>query len=287
MANNNKSKNKSKAFKAAVIENKKKKDKKKEIAPIIAPIVKNPKEKRAHVPRPESRAAVEKRNNPPALQPLPKDVPFLKVDENLTTRILYPSPVCFLVSNDGTKRNVMSLSWLAPANNYGGFVFVIHKSRYSAAAIAEKKQDFVLCVATSQHIDSLVAVGKVSGKKTDKLDGVSIPNLKLVKMGNYSSTTVGGVSSKKNIANKNSYALLEEEDEKEYDAAAASASSIDELLAVASTVAHMHCSVISVGNAADEGRFGCSLACVLCVRFVLFVMLHAFVRLCACVTLVR
>jgi flavin reductase (DIM6/NTAB) family NADH-FMN oxidoreductase RutF len=248
---NNKSKNKSKAFKAAVIENKKKKDKKKlESMPIIAPIVKNPKEKRVHVPRPESRAAAEKRNNPPALQPLPKDEPFVKVDDNLTTRLLYPNPVCFLVTNDGTKRNVMSLSWLAPANNYGGFVFVIHKTRYSAAAIADKKQDFVLCVATSQHIDTLVAVGKVSGNKTDKLDGVSIPNLSMVTLGNYSSSTVGGAVSKKNIAKKNSYALLEDEDE---EGGAASSSSIDGLLAVASTVAHMRCSVISVGDAADEG----------------------------------
>ena len=103
---------------------------------------------------------------------VPRDEPFIEIEEALVSRVLYPNPVCFLttISTDGLKRNVMTLSWITPANNYGGFVFCIHKTRHSAASIAMKK-DFCLSVATSAQIDMLLAVGKQSGRNSDKFDG--------------------------------------------------------------------------------------------------------------------
>ena len=106
--------------------------------------------------------------------PPPPDVQFIKLDNEQASRIFYSNPVCFLTtanvnssssssnsksksnnnsnsnSNNGSNSdvpgpvNVMTLSWIMPSNNYGGFSFTIHKSRYSYLNLLGVNATFVL-----------------------------------------------------------------------------------------------------------------------------------------------
>ena len=118
---------------------------------------------------------------------------LLKLDDvGLMSRLLYPNPVCFLSTTDQSKHNVMTLSWLAPCNNYGGFSFTIHKSRYTCEALlAHKNASFVLSIPTAAQIELILAVGKCSGKTVDKFgadsttDTAIISNLSTIPVGTY------------------------------------------------------------------------------------------------------
>lgn len=63
----------------------------------------------------------------------------VKVDKEKFSRLLYPNPVCLLTTNPDAANehpNVMVLSWLAPVNNDGLFVFSINKRRHTTTRLS-------------------------------------------------------------------------------------------------------------------------------------------------------
>jgi flavin reductase (DIM6/NTAB) family NADH-FMN oxidoreductase RutF len=73
---------------------------------------------------------------------------------------------------------IVTLSWLTPANNYGGFAFVIHKTRFSADGIVNGSGKFTLSVAHAGLKDVLLACGKVTGRTTDKFENETVDGLR-------------------------------------------------------------------------------------------------------------
>ena len=167
----------------------------------------------------------------------------------------------------------MTLSWMTPVNNYGGFAFAIHKTRYSAANRLTSKK-FTLSVPTAQSRELVLAVGRVSGKVVRKFDG-SIANLTAGSFGLLGMAVKGGGGQADSSSkNKNGFdALLDSDDDEEEErgkeeevgkgeAATESnktASSASRVHAfpppVDGTVAHMECVVLSHTDAADEGTY--------------------------------
>lgn len=231
---------------------------------------------------------------------------LVSLDEESFSRLLYPNPVCFLTTlnpeengrgqevNAGehllwncmprlddyflsshvirnliTGLNVMTLSWLTPVNNYGGFAFAIHKTRYSSVNLMAGKK-FTLSVPTAHSRELVLAVGRVSGKVAKKFDG-SIPNLKAGDFGQLGmASTKGGQSSSGRRVNAFD-ALMDsdiEDDEveenlnstptkKDSNALTANSSVAHHSFPspIDGTVAHMHCTMLSFSDAADAGTY--------------------------------
>ena len=87
------------------------------------------------------------------------------------SRLLYPNPVCFLTTSrvEGGGLNVMTISWLTPANNDGLVVFSINKRRYSAECLATHPL-FCLSVPVAGMEGLVLQVGKCSGRRGDKVN---------------------------------------------------------------------------------------------------------------------
>ena len=60
---------------------------------------------------------VRKQNKKQKDAKLDLPVGVLHVDKMMFSRLLYTNPVCLLTTNNGTKKNVMTISWLTPINN--------------------------------------------------------------------------------------------------------------------------------------------------------------------------
>mmetsp|Transcript_5586 Transcript_5586/g.8513 ORF Transcript_5586/g.8513 Transcript_5586/m.8513 type:complete len:257 (-) Transcript_5586:29-799(-) len=177
-------------------------------------------------------------NDTPRVSTLPPVREFISLTSQSASRLLYPNPVCFLSTMGSTGRcNVMTISWLTAANNHGGMVFVIHKSRFSAKNLLDKG-DFILSVAHAGQKDLLLEVGKVSGKSVDKCASITDLNLQ---------------TGSKDDAPANVFSALDDSDEEE------SSNEVDvapsELCPVDGTVAHMRCTVKSHSEAADPGHW--------------------------------
>ena len=177
----------------------------------------------------------------------------------------------------------MALSWIAPANNHGGFVFCIHRSRYTCDLLLAQKQ-FVLSIATAAQKQVLLDVGKCTGRVADKFLVVS--GLKKTEVG-------GAVRVEENSAvqrskeSQNSFSVFgngSDSDSSESDSKdgepqpgglnkkcdkgpvtdrkkrtilnleKASCKVASDIPAVLGTVAHLRCSVIRNAEAADAGH---------------------------------
>lgn len=176
---------------------------------------------------------------------------FIALNPQQASRLIYPNPVCFLTSiSPASKLNAMTLSWLAPANNYGGFVFVIHKTRFSASCLLEKKE-FMLSVAHANQIDLLLACGKVSGGSVDKLDG-SIPGLSAALEATTAKSAGNAFSALQDSSDDDSD---NEEGTKALAVADTSFLETAKLSPIAGAVASMKCTVVSHSEAADAGHW--------------------------------
>mmetsp|Transcript_9356 Transcript_9356/g.9172 ORF Transcript_9356/g.9172 Transcript_9356/m.9172 type:complete len:432 (+) Transcript_9356:107-1402(+) len=199
------------------------------------------------------------------------------LEDSSFSRLLYPNPVCFLTTidyknvaqieeskrlTDSNKKigglNVMTLSWITPVNNYGGFAFAIHKTRFSAANLLTSKK-FTLSVATAQSKELVLAVGKSSGKMVNKFDN-SIPSLQAGTFGliGKSDSKTGEETNK----NKNGFGLLmDSDDEDEEDLKTIPQDTEPKNVhysfppPIDGTVAHMYCDVLSYTDGADEGHY--------------------------------
>lgn len=173
----------------------------------------------------------------------------------------------------------MTLSWMTPVNNYGGFAFAIHKTRYSLSNLMRGKK-FTLSVPTAESRDLVLAVGRVSGKVAKKFDG-SIPDLKAGTFGALGMTTdklqVTVVAKK----NWNAFDVLFDDDEEKDESVdveeatrtlqsdvKSSPTDMDKQsehlssyahnsfpAPIDGTVAHMQCTVLSYTDAADAGTY--------------------------------
>jgi flavin reductase (DIM6/NTAB) family NADH-FMN oxidoreductase RutF len=116
---------------------------------------------------------------------LPKHPQYIELTSlQSISRLLYPSPVCFLTSQSSSyPLNVMAVSWLMPTNNYAGFAMTIHKTRHTATILSESS-NFILSVATALQRELLLQIGKTSGKHVDKFDG-HIPELTTCRLGQW------------------------------------------------------------------------------------------------------
>jgi flavin reductase (DIM6/NTAB) family NADH-FMN oxidoreductase RutF len=175
----------------------------------------------------------------------------------------------------------MTLSWMTPVNNYGGFAFAIHKTRYSSSNLLTGKK-FTLSVPTAESRDLVLSVGRVSGKVAKKFDG-SIPNLKAGIFG-----VLGMPAEKVQLSatakkNKNAFDVLFDEDNDEENDESVSVELAVRILSnsatdspvdigkqseptssyvhhsfpapIDGTVAHMQCTVLSYTDAADAGTY--------------------------------
>lgn len=104
-------------------------------------------------------------------------------EKNLLSRLLYPNPVCLLTikleveAESGVKsyeRNIMTISWLTPIDNYGNFICSINKKRHSADLIM-KARCFVLNIPVHGQESMIVSIGSVSGRLGDKFEFLGIP----------------------------------------------------------------------------------------------------------------
>eukprot|EP00466_Bigelowiella_natans_P020593 jgi/Bigna1/134335/aug1.24_g9043 len=104
-----------------------------------------------------------------------KEVVELK-DPRMMSRLLYPNPVCLLtVAPPEKTANVMTISWLTPANNYGSFLMSINKRRHSASLLSGREgAEFVLSVPTHFQEEMVLNIGKKSGSRCDKMKELSI-----------------------------------------------------------------------------------------------------------------
>lgn len=173
----------------------------------------------------------------------------------------------------------MTLSWMTPVNNYGGFAFAIHKTRYSSSNLLKGKK-FTLSVPTAESRDLVLAVGRVSGKVAKKFDG-TIRGLKAGTFGMLGMSTdkLQVVATPKK--NWNAFDVLFDDDEERDESVSEEEATttlpndvksppidIDKQSEQSSshvhhsypapidgTVAHMQCTVLSYTDAADAGTY--------------------------------
>jgi hypothetical protein len=67
------------------------------------------------------------------------------------------------------RRNVMTISWLTPIDNYGNFICSINKKRHTSELITETRK-FVLNVPVHGQESLIVSIGSCSGRHGDKFD---------------------------------------------------------------------------------------------------------------------
>lgn len=82
----------------------------------------------------QSGANVPEIPQPAKLRPAAMARCVLVWEQQLCSRFLYPNPVVLLSTTDENagRDNLMTLTWLTPANNKGGFLASIRRSRFSA-----------------------------------------------------------------------------------------------------------------------------------------------------------
>ena len=102
------------------------------------------------------------------------------VERHLTSRLLYPNPVCILSSVSlENKINLMTCSWLTPIDNMGRFFLSIKKTRYTAKNLLERainERIFGINVCTDSLQDLVLKIGSCSGSSgIDKIKAYNIP----------------------------------------------------------------------------------------------------------------
>lgn len=155
----------------------------------------------------------------------------------------------------------VTLSWLTPANNYGGFVFVIHKTRFSANCIVNGSGKFTLSVAHAGLTSVLLSCGKVCGRITDKFSGGAVVGLKEV----TSSKLCASNDRNEKFTASNVFSALgndSDSDDSDNDVDKKvhkqfELNDRDSMIAspVQGTVAHMSCRVLQHSDAADAGHW--------------------------------
>lgn len=100
---------------------------------------------------------------------------FMPINQSQCSRVLYSNPVCLLCTEDATKRNVMTVSWLTASDNLGHFLLSLNRGRHTAAHMAVPGSLFVLAVPTAAMRATVLQIGACSGRDVDKLEHLALP----------------------------------------------------------------------------------------------------------------
>jgi flavin reductase (DIM6/NTAB) family NADH-FMN oxidoreductase RutF len=196
-------------------------------------------------------------------------LPFILCTPAAASRILYCNPVCFLSTMltppppSPPTFNVMAVSWMAPANSHGGFVFCIKKSRASFTAIAPGAV-FGLSVATSAQAPLLLLVGGTSARAGSKMQ--RIPDITRCRFANANAKAAAAAVAAAaaaavpgNKRSRNAFAALaadSDEDELNNEQQQQQQAEVvaDPFFFISSSCAHMTAEVLRVTDAADAGH---------------------------------
>ncbi|TMW61952.1 hypothetical protein Poli38472_009445 [Pythium oligandrum] len=104
------------------------------------------------------------------------EAPWVQVEKGMLSRVLYPNPVCLLtVRNPETdERNVMTITWLTPINNQGGFICSMNRNRHSAQFVNRPGAHFVLNIPVQGMEELVLSIGGCSGASVDKFSEFGI-----------------------------------------------------------------------------------------------------------------
>lgn len=82
--------------------------------------------------------------------------------------LLEPGPVIWVVTDDGTRANVMTISWTMVLDFDARFAICTGPWNSSYAAL-EEQRDCVIAIPPAEMIDTVLGVGTCSGKVVDKI----------------------------------------------------------------------------------------------------------------------
>ena len=91
----------------------------------------------------------------------------LKLEKAFT--LIEPGPVVLVTTNDGTKNNIMTISWTMVLDFTPAFALTTGEWNYSWAALRRTRQ-CVIAIPTVDLIDKVVGIGTCSGAETDKFE---------------------------------------------------------------------------------------------------------------------
>lgn len=81
--------------------------------------------------------------------------------------LIEPGPVVLVTTHDGTRANVMTISWTMVLDFDGHFAITTGPWNHSWRALVETRA-CVLAIPPAGMIDTVVGIGMVSGRETDK-----------------------------------------------------------------------------------------------------------------------
>ena len=81
--------------------------------------------------------------------------------------LLEPGPVVLVTTTDGTKDNVMTISWTMVMDFTPRFAITTGEWNYSYAALV-KNRECVIAIPTVEMLHTVVGIGTCSGEDTDK-----------------------------------------------------------------------------------------------------------------------
>ena len=81
--------------------------------------------------------------------------------------LIEPGPVVLITTNDGSKDNIMTISWTMVVDFTPVFAITTGPWNYSFAAL-QKTKECVISIPTIDMLDKVVGVGTCSGADTDK-----------------------------------------------------------------------------------------------------------------------
>ena len=83
--------------------------------------------------------------------------------------LIEPGPVVLVTTNDGTKNNIMTISWTMVMDFTPKFAITTGPWNYSFAALRQRRE-CVISIPTVDMLDKVVGVGTCSGADTDKFE---------------------------------------------------------------------------------------------------------------------
>ena len=89
----------------------------------------------------------------------------LKLSKAFT--LMEPGPVVLVMTHDGKKANIMTISWTMVMDFTPAFAIVTGVWNHSFAAL-RKKRECVIAIPTVDMLDTVVGIGTCSGADTDK-----------------------------------------------------------------------------------------------------------------------
>ncbi|MCG4255886.1 flavin reductase family protein [Acetobacter senegalensis] len=96
---------------------------------------------------------------------------------NRAFTLLEPGPVLLITTHDGTRSNIMTLTWSMVLDFSASFAITTGPWNYSYTALTKTKE-CVISLPTVDMIDTVVGIGTCSGEDTDKFDKFALTPLK-------------------------------------------------------------------------------------------------------------